>query len=178
MSASRNLRRRCFSAEFKQSLVQASREEGASIAGVSIRHDVNPNLLQRWVKEFEAGVVWRDSAERTGVRYSAQTKQSIVEQCLRPGETVSVIALAHGISPKVVHHWVRQARQERASGFLSVQVREELPAFPVVAAAPTLTPAIEAAPGEIEIELNGARLKFQGEVTLQVLRVVMDALTK
>ena len=44
--------RRTHSLEFKQSAVEASRQPGASIAGVAMAHSINANQLHKWRRQF------------------------------------------------------------------------------------------------------------------------------
>ena len=44
--------RRTHSLEFKQSAVEASRQPGASIAGVAMAHGINANQLHKWRQQF------------------------------------------------------------------------------------------------------------------------------
>jgi transposase len=44
--------RRAHSLEFKQSAVEASRQPGASIAGVAMAHGINANQLHKWRRQF------------------------------------------------------------------------------------------------------------------------------
>ena len=55
--------RRTHSLEFKQSAVEASRQPGASIAGVAMAHGINANQLHKWRRQF--------SVARTTVAVSA-----------------------------------------------------------------------------------------------------------
>ena len=43
--------RRTHSEEFKQSLIEACGEPGASVAGVALANGINANQLQRWMRE-------------------------------------------------------------------------------------------------------------------------------
>ena len=45
-------RRRRYSREFKQQLVEASRDPGRSVASVALEHGVNANQLHLWRKQF------------------------------------------------------------------------------------------------------------------------------
>ena len=47
--------RRNHSHEFKQSVVEASRQPGASIAGVARTHGLHTNLLQKWRRRYSGG---------------------------------------------------------------------------------------------------------------------------
>ena len=44
-------RRREYSAEFKASVLEQCRQPGASLAGVALRHGMNPNMVHRWMRE-------------------------------------------------------------------------------------------------------------------------------
>ena len=44
--------RRTHRLEFKQSAVEASRQAGASIAGVAMAHGINANQLHKWRRQF------------------------------------------------------------------------------------------------------------------------------
>jgi len=46
-------RRRQYSAEFKTEVVAACQRPGVSIAAIALMHQVNANLLRRWVGEAE-----------------------------------------------------------------------------------------------------------------------------
>ena len=48
--------RRTHSLEFKQSAVEASREPGASIAGVAMAHGINANQLHKWRRQLSGGL--------------------------------------------------------------------------------------------------------------------------
>ena len=43
--------RRTHSEEFKQSLIEACNEPGASVAGVALANGINANPLRRWMRE-------------------------------------------------------------------------------------------------------------------------------
>lgn len=44
-------RRREYSAQFKASVLEQCRQPGASLAGVALRHGMNPNMVHRWMRE-------------------------------------------------------------------------------------------------------------------------------
>lgn len=48
---SRSRPRRLHTPEFKQQVVAACKEPGASVAGVALAHGVNANLVRRWLAE-------------------------------------------------------------------------------------------------------------------------------
>ncbi|NQW81658.1 MAG: transposase [Polaromonas sp.] len=44
-------RKREYSAQFKASVLEQCRQLGASLAGVALRHGINPNMVHRWMRE-------------------------------------------------------------------------------------------------------------------------------
>jgi transposase len=44
-------RRREYSAQFKASVLEQCRQPGASLAGVALRHGINPNMVHRCMRE-------------------------------------------------------------------------------------------------------------------------------
>ncbi|MGX5660901.1 transposase [Castellaniella ginsengisoli] len=46
-------RRRTYTAQFKTDLVAQCMDPAVSLAAVAIEHDLNPNVLRRWVIEHE-----------------------------------------------------------------------------------------------------------------------------
>ena len=45
-------RRRTHSAEFKTNLVNLCQQPGRSIAAVALAHELNANLLRRWIRQY------------------------------------------------------------------------------------------------------------------------------
>jgi len=43
--------------------------------------------------------------------YSKRFKAEIVAQCLEGSDSIASLALAHGMNPNVLHHWVTQHRR-------------------------------------------------------------------
>lgn len=54
ISAQRRTRRQ-HSKAFKAQILQACDQPGASVSGIAIAHDLNPNLVQRWRREARRG---------------------------------------------------------------------------------------------------------------------------
>jgi len=50
-------RRRTYTAQFKTDLVAQCMDPAVSLAAVAIEHDLNPNVLRRWVIEHERLIV-------------------------------------------------------------------------------------------------------------------------
>lgn len=46
--------RRTFTAEFKNKLIQQCQQPNTSIAKVAIQHQINANLLHKWIRQSES----------------------------------------------------------------------------------------------------------------------------
>ena len=46
--------RRTYSEEFKRSLVKECLVSGVSVAGIGLKHGINPNLLRKWIRNGQA----------------------------------------------------------------------------------------------------------------------------
>lgn len=57
-------RRHTYSADFKASVVAACRQPGVSMAAIALAHQLDANVLRRWVKQQEARSVAPASAAR------------------------------------------------------------------------------------------------------------------
>jgi transposase len=114
---------------------------------------------------------------------SVEFKLQVVEESLAPGASVARVARAHGVNANQVFTWrclYRQGRLGSVSrampGLLAVQVRE-----PAVAPRVTETDRMpdgrsaERA-GTIQIELPKGRVRLNGSVDPETLRVVLEAL--
>jgi transposase len=100
-------------------------------------------------------------------RWASSEKAGIVEESLRPGAVVTVVARRHDVHPNLLHHWRRQAKQALVGG-------EGLKFLPV-AVTPSVRPESTAA-SLIEIELGGARVRVDAAVDEAALGRVLRAL--
>jgi len=118
-------------------------------------------------------------------RWSAEEKFGIVQETLAPGAIVTVVARRHGIGTGLLYSWRKQALAGAMAGFAPVQLTEDVrpPALPgpteassPISLAPP--PSEKMGPGGIiEVVLpSGVRLRIDGEVGDQALRLVLGAL--
>lgn len=99
-------------------------------------------------------------------RRSLDEKRRIVEACLAPGASVAGIALAHGVNANLVRKWIGKYRAgDWGTAWL-----------PVCVEAPAAAAEVGDAPGVIEIELAGARLRLTGRVDGATLERVLERL--
>ena len=122
-------------------------------------------------------------AKRRRREHSPALKRELIERSLRPGASVSGIALECGINANLLFKWRREhlrangqgslpAIETAAAVLLPVSVQS---ASPEVAAAPT-TPTSRQSAGSIEIDIGGARVRLRGAVDEANLRIVLQAL--
>lgn len=111
---------------------------------------------------------------RDGKRYySEQAKRLLVAQCLRPGASVSAIALANNMNANVLRKWMAKPELLRHSAdtdtvLLPVSIDAPSPAATEV--------ATTCASGTIQIDLRARQLRFDGAVDLDVFRVALEVL--
>ena len=79
--------RRTHSLEFKQSAVEASRQPGASIAGVAMAHGINANQLHKWRRQFQVSELVLAESQILPVTLihdtePLDTRQTVPEGCI------------------------------------------------------------------------------------------------
>jgi len=110
---------------------------------------------------------------------SKQERRQVVEETMRPGApSVAIIARAHGVNANQVFNW----RKLYHAGRLS----EKLPATGLLAVRISDVPGIDRpmgshivarnAAGTIHIELGEARVRLEGSVDPENLRVILEHL--
>lgn len=112
-------------------------------------------------------------------QYSIAEKRRIVEESFQPGSSVARVARAHAINANQVFSWRRLHQRGRLGGNVRPAPAAELlpvtitdsPAAPVPAPPPSSVPA-----GTIQLQLPRGRLRIEGAVDPQSLRVVLELL--
>ena len=59
-------RRRFYSAELKVQVLAQCHQAGASVAGVALSHNINPNIVHRWIREEHQRVLVAQAEPATG----------------------------------------------------------------------------------------------------------------
>ena len=107
-------------------------------------------------------------------KHAISDKRRIVELCLKPGASVAGVALAHGVNANLVRKWIGKYRAgeygELGVPLLPVRVRPDTGPRSID---PSASPK-----GSIDIELPGARVRIEGRVDAETLRVVLGSLTR
>ena len=111
-------------------------------------------------------------------RWTADEKARILMESLVPGARVSDVARRHNLNRGLLQAWRRQAMgakrlSEPAAAFVPICCSDDVASAPA-----TLATAKEASapPGVIEIELGRARVRVQGVVDTDALRLVLGHL--
>lgn len=103
------------------------------------------------------------AARRRHERWPDVERDRITAESFEPGTTVSAVARRNGVSLGFLHYWRRHVRD---SGRV-----EELRFVPVAVA----ETASEVDAGVIDILLNDARIRIEGDVDVARLRAVLSA---
>jgi|SRR5579863_8338999 len=119
---------------------------------------------------------------------SIAEKRQIVEETLIEGASVARIARAHGVNANQVFGWRRLylsgrlGEQKPTMKLLPVRVSESLPPVTTHASGEVST-SIEVAnpkpiPGTIHIKLRQAQLRIEGSADPELVRVLLECLTR
>jgi transposase len=115
--------------------------------------------------------------------HSDAFKRKVIELSLVPGASVSAIALEHGINANLLFGWRKAHVKSQAAGCAYGSDGAVEPTLLPVEVVSTSTPAASlpvsrssGAPGSIEIELAGARVRLRGAVDEASVRSVLAAL--
>lgn len=112
--------------------------------------------------------------------YTAEEKARVVEECSRPGASVSQVARRYDINANLVFTWRRQlrrplARMVEGPALVAVELVDEAPAWDAPAA-PVLT---DASPGPDLIEVvlvDGVRLRLGAGFDERALKRALSVL--
>ncbi len=114
-------------------------------------------------------------------RHSIEEKRQIVEESFDPRTSVARVARAHGINANQVFTWRRlYQRGQLDAGSRTAQSTELLPVKiadpPAAHVAMPTTPGAVAPTGTIQLQLARGRLRVEGLVDPESLRVVLECL--
>jgi len=121
-----------------------------------------------------------DTAERRGRRYrSKQERRQIVEETLKPGASVALVARAHDVNANQLFKWRRLYQQGRLgedapARLLSVQVTDAVP----VVELGTHRKSKGKKSGIIDIDLGHARVRIEGTGDPDCIRAALEGLTR
>ena len=106
---------------------------------------------------------------------SKQERRRIVEETLEPGASVALIACCHGVNANQVFHWRKLYREGR--------LELEPAAAPLLPVRITEAVSIDQSPaklyaGSIVVELGRARIRVEGVVDAESLRVILERVVR
>jgi transposase len=127
----------------------------------------------------ERAVVKREPQRR---RWPVGEKCRIVEQTLKPGASVALVARAHGVNANQVFSWRRQYRQ----GLLSPRNAEPVKLLPVQVSKAQASKAsgtergqvTAGVAGTIQVEFPRGQVCLSGSVDREALRIVLEHLLR
>jgi transposase len=116
---------------------------------------------------------------RTRQFRSKQERRQIVEETLKPGASVALVARVHGVNANQVFKWRTQYRQGRlevdgAATMLPVKVSDVIPAI-------RPTPHRKSTgrkSGIIDVDLGHARVRIEGAADPDCVRAIIEGLLR
>jgi transposase len=110
---------------------------------------------------------------------SKQERRQIVEETLKPGASVSLVARAHDVNANQVFKWRRQylhgqLEVETPTALLRVKITDGIPA---VRAATRRNPKARRS-GIIDIDLGHARVRIEGTADPECVRATLEGLVR
>lgn len=102
---------------------------------------------------------------------SKQERRAVVEETLRPGASVAVIARRHRVNANQVFHWRKLYREGRldvappAAQLVPVRIAEVMS---------DERPPAKLCAGVIVVEVGRARIRIEGSVDAEALRLVLE----
>ena len=113
-------------------------------------------------------------------RISKQEKRRIVEETLKPGASVSVVAREHDINTNQLFTWRRLYRKgqlevETESNLLPVQISDVVEKIPQQT---TARASRRARGGTIDIDLGHARVRIEGAADPACVRAALERLLR
>ena len=102
---------------------------------------------------------------------SKQERRQVVEETLQPGASVAVIARRHGVNANQVFHWrklYREGRLEATPQLVPVRVAEVV----------SEQPPAKLYGGVILVEVGRARIRIEGSVDTENLRLILERVAR
>ena len=118
---------------------------------------------------------------RTRKFRSKQERRQIVEESLRPGASVSLVARAHDVNTNQVFKWRKQYHDGRLDGALKSASTGTLLPVKICDSVPTPTLTRRSKPrrsGVIDIDLGHARIRIEGTADPECVRAAVEGLIR
>jgi transposase len=125
----------------------------------------------RAVRNAEVEVIAVEQAPRR--HRSKQERRQIAEESLQPGASVAVVARGHGVNANQVFHWRKLLREGR----LDVEpVSAQLMPVRISEVIDERAGTARQHGGIIQIELGRVRMRVEGSVDPEALRMILEQL--
>lgn len=106
---------------------------------------------------------------------SKEERRRIAEETLAPGASVAVVARAHGVNANQVFQWRKLYHEGRLGpATASTQL---IPVRVADVVSQDVRPAVSAS-GAIHIEMGKVRLRVEGKVDPECLRIILEQLAR
>jgi len=110
---------------------------------------------------------------------SKEERRRIVEETLKPGASVALVARANGVNANQVFKWRRQYRKGRldidsATALVPVKVSDSIPSIQPT----TGRKSKERKSGIIDIDIGHARVRIEGAADPECVRAVLEGLAR
>ncbi len=102
---------------------------------------------------------------------SKQERRAVVEETLRPGASVAVIARRHGVNANQVFHWRKLYREGRLDG---APPAAQLVPVRIAEVVNDDRPPAKLCGGVIVVEVGRARIRVEGSVDAEALRLILE----
>lgn len=106
---------------------------------------------------------------------SKEERRRIVEETLAPGASVAVIARAHGVNANQVFQWRKLYHEGRLGP--AVASTQLIPVRVAEAVSENVRSAMSAS-GAIHIEIGKVRLRVEGKVDPECLRIILEQIAR
>jgi transposase len=113
---------------------------------------------------------------RTRVFRSKQERRQIVEETLKPGASVALVARTHGVNANQLFAWRRMYRDGQlesgtSASLMPVQISDAIPAESQQKSNPIRR-------GVIDIDLGHVRVRIEGAADLKCVRAALQSLLR
>ena len=128
---------------------------------------------------MSSGKIVRLKDGKTREFRSKQERRQIVEETMRPGASVALVARAHGLNANQVFKWRAQYRKGRLDiGPVAALLPVKVSGPPHIAEAAPRRKVRVRRGGVIDIELGHARIRIEGTADPECIRAALDGLVR
>src|SRR5437764_14811873 len=128
----------------------------------------------------KAGTVVRMKDGRTRQYRSIEERRRIVEETLKPGASIALVARAHDVNANQVFKWRRQYKQGQLEIDAAPTTLLPVKISPLIAATPIASPRKSRTKrtGIIDIDSGHARVRIEGTVDPDCVKAALEGLMR